>query len=149
MVPSSARMVTMFCSFSRWKRLPAGHQESALLVGDVGDDAGDGGAVDVDVENVEEDTDAGVARPPDDADDTAIGGREGDGADGEQALGIAKKPGAEKSKSKERERDGGPEEPGYQGAAEAKADEVENPVTNHAVDPFYRGDRPRLCTLAN
>ena len=70
----------------------AGDQKLALGVLDVGDVAGDGGAVHVHVEDVQENADArggGVIGAH--GDHFAVGGRNGDGSVGDGAIGIAEK----------------------------------------------------------
>ena len=89
--------------------LRAGHfaardQELALGVFDVRDLAGDGRAVDVHVENVQENADArafGALAVADDADHFAVGRRNRDGAVGDGAIGVTEEVEAEESEQEQ------------------------------------------------
>ena len=82
----------------------AGDQELALGVFDVRDPAGDGGAVHVNVENVQENADArafGAGAIADDADHFAVGWGNRDGAVRDGAIGVAEEVEAEESEQEQ------------------------------------------------
>jgi hypothetical protein len=91
----------------------AGHVEFAFAVMHVADHSGDGGTIDVHVENIQENADA-LERGAFgfDGDHLAVGGRNGHRAGGDFTVGVAKEIEAEQRQDTGRSREPRPRQPG-------------------------------------
>src|SRR5206468_1789399 len=72
-----------------------------------------------------------------DADNLAIGGRQGEWPGGERAFGVAEKPSAERCQDEEREGEHRPKKGRKHDASRSKTEEVVDAVANHAQLLFY------------
>ena len=110
----------------------ASDQKLALLVIDVGDGAGDGCAVHVHVEDIQEDADArgsGIVSAY--GNYFSIGGGDGYGSVGDDAFGIAKKIEAERGQKEERHAERGAVQVPHCSAAGAEREGIIDPVDHH------------------
>ena len=109
----------------------AGDEEFAGFVFDIGDFTGDGRAVDVDVEDVEEDADAGLGTIGFDGDDNAVGGGDGNGAFRDLAIRVTEEPEAEDGEDEEGDAVSRLREVAGKGGADEEAERVVDAVDDH------------------
>src|ERR1017187_6589268 len=110
----------------------AGDVEASRLVADVADNAGDGRAVDVDIENIEKDADAeerGALRLH--GNHFAVGGRYGHPAGGDGAGGIAEEIEAEQSQDPRGKREDRACQPCNHGAGAEESGRIKDAVEYH------------------
>jgi hypothetical protein len=100
--------------------LAAGDQEPPFFVLHLLDSSGDRGAVDVDVEDVEEDTEAFESALGFDGDDFAIGRGDGDGTGWDLTLGVAEEIEAEERHKDQRDPEQWSGEPGDKSGGSAQ-----------------------------
>ena len=136
----------MFCSFSAEANSRLATRNCPGLISDVGDDAGNRRAVDMDIENVEEDTDAGLpvaflhhassrghrrAKRP--------RGRRGSSRSG------SRKNHAQNAPSRNSGNSGpGSHKPGHECPAGGESQRIINPVANHPDFLFYLATRVQI-----
>ena len=115
---------------------PAGDKKLAGLVFDFRYFAGDGRAVYMDVEDVEEDADAGLGTFGFNGDHHTVRWRNGDGAFWNLSIGITEEPEAEDGEDQEGDAVGGFGEVTGEGSADQKTERVINSVDDHAKELF-------------